>query len=477
MIAGLVVARIAGPEVVGIIVYGTAYVSIWGFITGLFGIGHVKLISEGRPLGDSLTTYSVLQVVSVIIYTICVLGIFSYHKFYLSDYFESSTVEIVIILIFLASLVQEIFYVANVTFTAKLEQFKANYPLAIRALLYHLFRILVVVIGLRAVALASVNLLSVIIALPFAWRLLKKLDFGKFNKDIFKSHLTFALPNFLFVVINKVMEYSDKLLLEHYNDAKELGYYSAAFSIGGMFLLVSHSVGLVFFPLFSKLISEKNWTEVNQKIGSFQNFIVLFIFPFVCLLAIIASPFLITLIGEKYIPSVIPFKIILFATYFAIIGMPFGNMIEGMGKFYINVVVNLICLVIFIVSIYLLTNPEYLGLGAIGIAINLLILHFFRNLLYLIFSFRLGELKYKLSLIFPYIIILSITFLFMYYEPQLDAWNSLWWLIISPVYLIIIYSVLHLLGFISRKDINYFIDVLNLRKLINYIKDELGNKT
>ncbi|MCB9302685.1 MAG: oligosaccharide flippase family protein [Lewinellaceae bacterium] len=473
MIAGLIVARVAGPEVVGVIAFGTAYISIWGFITGLFGTGHIKMISEGKDFGNCMTTYTWLQGASLFLYIVFVLGFFSYQKFFLTNAFESRTHEIVILILLLANIIDQALNFGNSTFTAKLEMTKANYPLVLKAVIFHLSRIVIVFLGLRAIGLATANLISALLALPLAWRFIKKIDFGRFNKDLFKEHIRYSIPIFLIVIINAVMENADKLLLNYYTDTKELGYYSAAFSIGGVVLLVSNTIGNIFFPLFSGLIARKDWQAVNQKIDNFQNFIVLFIFPLICLLIIIGTPFLITLIGEKYYPSVLPFKILLFATYLSIVGIPYGNIINGMGRFYINVLINLICLAVFVASIFFLVNPAYLGLGATGIAINLVVINAVRNILYWMFSFRMGEMKFQVSVFLPYLTIGMVSAIFLWLSPTFLEWSSLWWLIMSPVYIAIVYYAMYQFGFIGRKNIEQLLDVMNLKKLRDYINFEL----
>lgn len=473
MFAGLIVARVAGPEVVGVIAFGTAYISIWGFILGIFGAGHIKLISEGRPLGDCITTYTWLKVSSILVYIGAVGGFFLYQKFYLVNAFESETHEIVILILLLAGIIDQVLNFGDTTFTAKLEQTKANYPLVLKAVIYHLGRMLIVLLGFRAIGLAGMNLISALLALPLVIRLLKGLDFGRFDKKLFKEYLQYAIPIFLIVVINSIMEYADKLLLAYYTDTKELGYYSAAFSIGGMFLLISNSVGTIFFPLFSSLIAQENWKAVNEKIHYFQQFIVVFFFPAICLLIIVGAPFLIFLIGDKYHPSITPFKILLLATYLSIVGIPYGNIINGMGRFYINAQINLICLVVFILSIYVLLNPDYLGLGATGIAINLIIVNLVRNLLYFMFAFRLGKLRPQLAVLSPYLIVGALAILFLWLEPTLAQWTSLWWLIVGPVYIGGVYLAMYYFGFLNKQSLEQLMDALNLKKLSDYIKNEL----
>ncbi|MBI4648426.1 MAG: hypothetical protein HY738_18040, partial [Bacteroidia bacterium] len=48
---GILVARFAGPTIIGTVAFGFAYVTVFGFINGLFGVSHIKLVSEGYDLG------------------------------------------------------------------------------------------------------------------------------------------------------------------------------------------------------------------------------------------------------------------------------------------------------------------------------------------------------------------------------------------------------------------------------------------
>ena len=163
---------------------------------------------------------------------------------------------------------------------------------------------------------------------------------------------------------------------------KELGYYTAAFSIGGMFMLVSRAAGQIFFPLFSNLIAKKDWKTVNQKIQAFQDFVSIFMFPAICAIIILADFFLILILGNQYEPSILPFKILLLATYISIVGLPYGNIIAGMGHFYTNALINGLQLIIFLISIVFFVSPKFLNLGATGLALTLLIKNIFGNLLF-----------------------------------------------------------------------------------------------
>ena len=335
IIAGIVVARIAGPSVVGVLSYGTAYVSILAFITGIFGSAHIKLVSEGRDQSSCLAVYRRLRGISAIIYFLATLAMFLIQKYLLNYQFESKEIQIVILLSLLAHFLSLYEGYTNVIYTANLKQAKANLPNFYRNIAWHVGRVVIVILGFRAVTLASYNLaLSCLVTLYCAY-LLKEFPRGKYDKKLAKDYIRISIPALIIVIVNNITHYADKLLLAHYTNTTQLGYYSAAFSLGGMFMLIAMPVSNIFFPLFSKMISMNNWEGVNINIFKYQEFIILFLFPIMCILAITVKDPLLLVLGNRYKPSVTPLIILLFSTYIVLLGLPYGNVITGMGKFYI----------------------------------------------------------------------------------------------------------------------------------------------
>ncbi len=80
MVAGIIVARLAGPGVMGMVAYGTSYVSLFGFINGIFGTAHIKLVSEGRDHSECMGVFTRLQIICALIYFIVVLTLFLVQK-------------------------------------------------------------------------------------------------------------------------------------------------------------------------------------------------------------------------------------------------------------------------------------------------------------------------------------------------------------------------------------------------------------
>jgi O-antigen/teichoic acid export membrane protein len=472
MLSGIVVARVAGPEVVGSIAYATSYVSVWAFILGLFSTGHIKLISEGQDLGNCIKTYTILQGSSVFIYLFVVISFFFIQKHIIGHEFGSESQETVIILTLFATVASKILDFNNVTFTARLEQAKANYPLFIKSLVWQIGRIIVVLTGFKAVALAGWNLTVSILALPMAWALFKKLPWGEYDPSLAKQYWIYVPPIAMIVIIGSVLTYSDKLFLGHYTDVTEIGYYSAAYAIGGMFLMVSHATGQIFFPLFSKLIAEKDWKSVNLRINHYQDFASLFIFPTIVAVIIAGGPFLTLILGERYLPSVTPFKILLLASYVSIVGMPYGNITSGLGKFYNVALVNGIQLVFFFGGIVFFLSPNFLGLGATGLALNLLLINVVGNISYLIYAKRTGEIIFRSVVIFRYLIISALGIgaaLLMLDYSNTHLPN----LIAAGVFYLVTYLILLLTRTMKKSEFSILKDLIDPKSLYSYVKKEM----
>ena len=475
MVAGIVVARLVGPGVMGMVAYATSFVSLLGFINGIFGSAHIKLVSEGRDHNQCMGVFTRLQGICALIYFIAVLALFLVQKNVLHYPFESRELEWIIIIALITHTFELYSQYANVVFTANLQQAKANLPNFFKTLIFHIGRILIVIFFAKNLALKlySWHLILAILFIPIIHKFLKEYPIGKYDNKLAKQYFKYGRAIFAMSIIDSVTKYSDKLMVAHFTDTTQLGYYSAASSIGGLILTLASSVGLIFFPLFSGYISKGDWESVNTKIYQYHEFIILFIFPLICLLSIVGGPIMLLLLGNKYKPSIIPFQILIIATYLSVLGIPYGNIISGMGKFSILTKINIIHLLIFICSTIVFIAPNMLNLGAIGLAVNQLTLNFTRNGLYLHFSKKLGEVSLKSKNNIRHIIIICWTFLAYFISIYLKKFILLWWLLMIPIYLITLYLILNLTGFMKKEHWRLLFDTLNIKKTLKYAYHEI----
>ena len=147
------------------------YVSLFFFVFGLFGTSHIKLISEGQDLDNCNKVYSIIIFFTFILFTLFVFGFYFSEKFYFQKQF-TETEEIVIFLSIGLIGVQGLFKVPDITFTALMQQAKINFPKLIRSITFNVGRIVIVLLGFRAIGLVVVNFVSALILLPIYNRLL-----------------------------------------------------------------------------------------------------------------------------------------------------------------------------------------------------------------------------------------------------------------------------------------------------------------
>ncbi len=472
MIAGFVVARIAGPTVLGTISYGTSFVSIWLFLTVIFATGHMKLVSEGRDHGDCVATYVWLKALSILLFIVVVLSWLAFQINVRQVNFEAQNQVAVILVILVATVIIQFYNIVSNSYTAMLMQAKANLPFVLMTIVHHAGRIIVVLLGARALGLSLWHVAALLLVMPLLIKYFKDLPFGRIDKKLLSKYLYYGLPTLLLTAISSVLQYADKLVLAHYTSVEELGYYAAAMSIGGTMLILSNSIGNIFFPLFSGLLKDNNWKEVNKKNKVYQEFNTLFLLPLIFLLALIAEPLLTTVLGARYQPSVVPFKIIVISTYLVIVGMPYGNIITGMGRFYANVWINASQLLVFIVSITFFISPKYLNLGATGLALNLMITYLYRNGAYIVVAKKIGSLQYDKTNLLRILTICLITIPFWIISIYIKDVFSCWWLVIAPIYMAVLYVILYLIKMITRRHYDTLLEIVNIKKTARYIRSE-----
>jgi O-antigen/teichoic acid export membrane protein len=474
MFAGIFVARFGGPEVLGTLATAIAYVSIFAFITGIWGTSHIKLLSEGKDEGDCMTTYTFLQLGSIFLFLIIVILYIFIQKYFFGYKFETKTLEIVVWITLFNVFVEKFSGINEASFLGKMLISKGNIISLLRQSVYHIGRIVIVVLGYKAIPLALWHLFSGIIVLPLVYMLFRSLAWGRWDPALFKRHLAIALPMLIIVIISGLIAFADKLWLQHYTSTAEVGYYTAAYSIGGLIILVGNTAGNIFFPLFSNAIVKNDWNYINDKINKYLSFAFIFILPVASFLALCSDPLLIWLLGKKFYPSVVPFSILLFASFVLIVGMPFGNIISGAGKFNLIVFLHLLKFGFFAISLYLLISPSMMGLGALGLAINLLLVNIFQNVISFFVSRNIGSIVIKQRILF--ILLVNIPVFILYYlslnflKTHLD---NVWIFIISLTYFISTYSFLRLTKLFNRSDLESLFSILNVNKTMKYFKDEL----
>lgn len=171
-------------------------------------------------------------------------------------------------------------------------------------------------------------------------------------KGGFKLHLN-AVGGFLFTS-------SSILILNHYHGAEETAYYQLATQLIGVLMIIPTAAGMVIYGKVTRLGPNGAWPE--NKLLLIQITLGMIC---VCVIAAILAPWGITLLaGEKFLPAVAPFKLMLFG----LIGMTFSTVMSpqwiGRGYFWQAAALTLLVGLLNLVICFMLV-PSYGLNGAI----------------------------------------------------------------------------------------------------------------
>lgn len=476
--AGIVVARIAGPTVLGTVAFGLAFVSVFAFIADLgIGAAHMKLVSEGRDIGKCISTFSFLKIANTLLFFCIILGIFLSQKYVLNVQFESKAHENVILITLITITIQQLLLIPKITFAGKTEQAKWDIPDFFSTLIYQFLRVIIVLFGYKAAAIAFGNLISTIIVIPFIFYLFKDYPRDKFDKKLASKYFKISLPIIIIGMSTQVIFYLDKVVLQYFTNSEQVGYYTVGYRIGSFLLMVANSVGMLFFPVFSKAASKGDFQYIKNTIEKYERFSFVFIMPVVIFFSIYSDTIIKAMLGNQYLPSIPVMIIINLAMFLMVLNLPYGNVIAGMGFFKLVAILNLLNLFLFVGLILVLPNPQILNLGAVGVAITVFTSNLFIGCLYRIFAKqKCSILDLKKSTKFIVFGITNFIGFYFLYNHFTKLYGLEFKIAFAPIYFCITYLILFLLGWLNKEDIHYLRELVDIRKVGNYIKGEIRGR-
>jgi len=475
--ASLVVARVAGPTVMGTVAWALAYVQMLGFIADLgLGTAHIKLISEGRDPATCMGTFTRLKVSAQLLYLIVFMSVYVFRKFVLNEHFESDVHEYVVFISLGIMLLQDTESIAISTFAGKTEQAKQDIPYMLKNIIFQIMRVVIVLLGGRAVALAYGNLAAAVVVFPMYFLMMKDYKFGKFDKALAKEYLRIAAPVLILGAATTLTNTIDKVMLQELTDSEQVGYYTAGQRIGGFILLISRSMSMLFFPMFSAAVVRGDFKYIQDKIYKFERFSFLFILPFVIIIALYSRDIVLLLLGQEYLPSINMMSITTVALFLTVFNTPQGNVMTGLGKFRLVAIISIVNLVIYAGLLVVFIHTGLLNMGGEGVAWCLLITNVLIGVFYRYYCYKASKLlSNKLAIQFIIYGIINFTiswFIFKNYFMD----TVLLRIVFLFVYTIFTYATFFVFKWMRLDDIYQLISLLNVKAMKNYISGEMKGK-
>ncbi|MCF8261081.1 MAG: oligosaccharide flippase family protein [Melioribacteraceae bacterium] len=471
----VVVARVAGPTVIGTVAFALAYTNTFKFISDLgIGTAHIKLVSEGKHNeGALLATMVRIKFLLLIIFVVFVSIVFIIQYYFMNLNFESNEHVIVIFLSLSVTVIEQLYTIPKTTFAAKVQQARQDIPNMLYNLIFQILRLSVVLIGFGAIAIVSTKFIAAMIVLFIYYKLFStKINLKLFDSQIARKYFSISGPIIIIMICQSVIYMSDKVILQFFTNSTEVGIYTAGFKFGGYIQMIGSSIGILFLPIFSKAFVEDKIDEINHKIKKFARFSFNFILPLALFIAIFSDQIILILLGAEYIGSIPILAIITFSTFLMVSATPYGNIISGRGEFKNLAYFYTIQLFVFLLLAITLVYPEFLNLKGLGLSMSILISNVILALCFLIFAKKIDSrlvVGHGLSSFVFGLVYSSIYYILYVLFGDALIYKIFFVVLFFPLYFILSYY----LKITTEEDYVNFKLLFNIGKIKKYISVEL----
>lgn len=473
------VARYMGPEALGIIAFGMAYVSIFGTLSSLgFGSAHIKRVSEGKDLGKCNGTYFIAKTSLTLVMAIVVMATIFISKFVRHQSFISREHEVVLYIILLSTVISNISMMFIITFGARKEIAKQEIPKLIEKVLVVLGKIIVALTGLGVIALAGANLLGAFIALLLFLYLFQGYPVSKPNREYLKSYVRFAIPVMFIGFLSDIAHNMDKVMIQFFWTTADVGFYAAAQRISVVLTYITTASATLLFPTISAYHSKNDMKAIRDLSNRAERYLSMVIFPIVALVFIFARPICVGLLGSDFAPSASLLIVLILVVLVNGTTVPYSLQIGGTNRIVLAAKLSTVVFVLDIVLNFLFVPRELaglrlLGLGGFGAALSTLISMTVGAILFRIYAFKISGSKMNLGFL-RHLVAALITCLVLHVLSSSMSEIPIYFLVAFGFIGIGVYVVILILfREFDMKDLRFFLRIANPKQLKKYALTEI----
>jgi len=475
------IARYMAPGDYGIIGFALGFVGLFLVLGNLgFDAAHIKRVSEGKELDNCIGTYFFIKLGLAGLFASVTIGAIFFWKYVLNRGFESPTHEIAIYIMLCCFVLETITQVMINTFNARQEIVKSQFPLFFQTLTRVIMTIFVAISGLGVILLALTYLAGEIVlfcsALFFFWGY----HIGKPSKTLFKSYAVFAFPLIIATASNIIMSFNDRVLIQLFWTATAVGFYFAAIGLTTFIDMFTTGVGTLLLPNYSELHAKNDILGIQKLVYQSDRYMSMVSFPLVVGMIVLASPAVRILLSDTYLPAIVIFQILPIMALMNALSRPFGYLLMGINRpdlsrnqLVLQLFVNVILNIILIPQDIKVLNLRLLGLGAQGAAISVVIACCVGMLYTRIYAWKLIKAKGNPRILLHLFsaVIMAIMLYWVNSVVFIGRWYEL--LSVAIVGLGIYVIMLWIFREFTKKDFYFFLDILNIKKMSRYIKEEI----
>ncbi|MCU0798438.1 MAG: oligosaccharide flippase family protein [Candidatus Thermoplasmatota archaeon] len=466
---------------VGSIGFALAYIGMMGLFADLgYSTAHIKKVSEGKDLGTCIGTYLTIKVVLLSATVILILlSIWFYQGVYPKEGFESAYDRPVIYILLFWYVLTNLAQIPMNTFMGKQLVAKAELGLLLSTFVQSALTIVLVLHYNDVYALSLTYVAGAIVLFSVSFFLLRGIRIKRPSWSLFMEYTKFGLPLMITVTAAPIVAFIDKIMIKFFWENADVAIYWNAQKFAQLPDELTAVVTNILFPTFSSLIAIGSIGTVKRLTRVAEKYLSLFIIPLTFTLAALSKPFIVIFSDVSYDTSAGVFFFLMGWVTMRALTRPYVAHFVSFNKTsyalfltLIYVPLNVFFNIIFIPDSFL--GIRLLGLGPVGAAIATFISAIINYILTRALSHRLVKIGVN-TIVIRYLVAggISACTLFLFQELLFE---------ITRFYELIGFAALSLLSFIvilvvikglTKKDISFIMNTMDIKKMMNYITMEL----
>ena len=475
------ISKFMQPWEYGVVGFAYGFVAIFSIFGNLgFNAAHIKRISEGKDMGNCIATYAIIKTFLTALLALAVILSIAIWRYIMHRGFESPVNEKAIYIMLSYFALATLSSVMISTFNARKEIAKARIPYSTFILVRVLATIFVAYNGLGPLALAYAYLIGEIFRFALAFIFFRDYPVGKPSLEYFKSYVAFARPMAIASASWLIMTNIDKVFIQLFWSATQVGEYFAVFNLSRFVILFASSLGILLLPTVSEHHARNDMPAIKKVIEQSERYLSMIVFPVVITMIFLAKPIIHMLLSDKYMPALPALQILPLFVLFDALSRPYQSQLQGMNMpqysrnmifmmMSINALLNLLLIPKDIKSI----GVKLFGMGIKGAAVAT-VAAYLMGLIYIrVASWRVTGIMGSKRLLYHLFaaIVMGFTLHWLQDIIKIRLWYHL--IFVAFIGVMIYFAVLAMLREFKREDFDFFMDALNIEKMMKYIRDEI----
>jgi len=478
------VALYMSPWEYGVVGFAYGFVALFSIFGRLgFDQAHIKRVSEGKDFGRCVATFAVTKMLLAGLMAGAVFISIAIWRYLLHRGFETPLHEqaVYVMLVYFVLLTLTQTFIS--TFNARKETAKAYLPLLVYTMVRCVLTIFVAVYGLGVMFLAYAYVFGEIFHFLIALILIRGYPVTKPSLFYFKSYVKFALPVSIASASYIIMTNIDKVFIQLFWSAEQVGHYFAVFNISRYVILFVSSVGVLLFPTISEHHMRKDVGKIRRVVLQSERYLSMIVFPIVTLIILLAKPIIHILLSDKYLPALPVLQILPLFVLMEALARPYVSKFQGMdmpkiirNRVFLMMIINVILNLVLIPRDMRSLGIKLVGLGAEGAAIATVSSYIFGLVYIRVKAWKVSGLGGNPRVVLHAVasMVMGLILWYLLGLTVISRWYHL--IIMVMVGISIYFAILYMFKEFRKKDFEFFVDTLNIKKMFRYIEEELRYK-